>query len=48
MLITFYVKILDFDKMSVPRHDGDNPFPPFKVPTLPKFTTFYHHYCIPA
>jgi hypothetical protein len=35
MLITFYVKILDFDKMSVSFVDGDNPFPPFNTTDLP-------------
>ena len=29
MLITFYVKFLDFDKMSGLLDDGDNPFPHF-------------------
>ena len=37
LLITFFVKKLDFVKMSGESRDGDNPFPHFS-------TTIYHHY----
>ena len=41
LLITFYVKILVFDKMSGLLDDGDNPFPPFNLHGLPLIPTEY-------
>ena len=40
LLITIYVNLLDFVKMSVSEHERDNPFSHF-LPHL--LTTIYHH-----